>query len=117
MPEPRLAIARLSRFTVNGVAASDFEDVLNSLESWDDWCRAWSQRASIHESNTDDPFKLAMRQIAGAFAQLEKARLVGKLRAARERSGPRVPRSRGARTMQNFPQQPSPSPSACIAIP
>jgi 2,6-dihydroxypseudooxynicotine hydrolase len=50
MPEPRLAIARLSRFTVNGVAASDFEDVLNSLESWDDWCRAWSQRASIHES-------------------------------------------------------------------
>jgi DNA invertase Pin-like site-specific DNA recombinase len=36
-------------------------------------------------TNTDDPFKIAMRQIAGAFAQLEKARLVGKLRAARER--------------------------------
>jgi DNA invertase Pin-like site-specific DNA recombinase len=36
-------------------------------------------------TNTDDPFKVAMRQIAGAFAQLEKARLVGKLRAARER--------------------------------
>ncbi len=34
---------------------------------------------------TDDAFKVAMRQIAGAFAQLEKARLVGKLRAARER--------------------------------
>lgn len=26
---------------------------------------------------TDDPFKVAMRQIAGVFAQLEKARLVG----------------------------------------
>jgi DNA invertase Pin-like site-specific DNA recombinase len=36
-------------------------------------------------TNTTDPFKVAMRQIAGAFAQLEKARLVAKLRAARER--------------------------------
>jgi DNA invertase Pin-like site-specific DNA recombinase len=36
-------------------------------------------------TNTDDHFKVAMRQIAGAFAQLEKARLVAKLRAARER--------------------------------
>ena len=36
-------------------------------------------------TNTDDPFKVAMRQIAGAFAQLEKARLVSKLRVARER--------------------------------
>ncbi|HRN87901.1 MAG TPA: recombinase family protein [Hyphomicrobium sp.] len=34
---------------------------------------------------TDDHFKVAMRQIAGAFAQLEKARLVSKLRHARER--------------------------------
>jgi DNA invertase Pin-like site-specific DNA recombinase len=36
-------------------------------------------------TETDDPFKVAMRQIAGAFAQLEKARLVGKLKAARIR--------------------------------
>ena len=36
-------------------------------------------------TNTDDPFKVAMRQIAGAFAQLEKARLVSKLKAARDR--------------------------------
>jgi DNA invertase Pin-like site-specific DNA recombinase len=36
-------------------------------------------------TNTDDPMKVAMRQIAGAFAQLEKSRLVGKLREARER--------------------------------
>jgi len=34
---------------------------------------------------TEDPFRVAMRQIAGAFAQLEKARLVSKLRAARDR--------------------------------
>jgi DNA invertase Pin-like site-specific DNA recombinase len=36
-------------------------------------------------TETDDPMKVAMRQIAGAFSQLEKARLVAKLRAARER--------------------------------
>lgn len=36
-------------------------------------------------TETSDPFKVAMRQIAGAFAQLEKARLVSKLRGARER--------------------------------
>lgn len=36
-------------------------------------------------TETDDPYKVAARQIAGVFAQLEKARLVGKLRAARDR--------------------------------
>jgi len=36
-------------------------------------------------TNTDDPMKVFCRQIAGAFAQLEKARLVAKLRGARER--------------------------------
>jgi DNA invertase Pin-like site-specific DNA recombinase len=36
-------------------------------------------------TETTDPMKVAMRQIAGAFAQLEKARLVAKLKAARDR--------------------------------
>ncbi|WP_436637131.1 recombinase family protein [Microbaculum sp. FT89] len=36
-------------------------------------------------TQTDDPMKKAMRQMAGIFAELEKARLVGKLRGARER--------------------------------
>jgi DNA invertase Pin-like site-specific DNA recombinase len=36
-------------------------------------------------TETSDPFKIAMRQIAGVFAQLERARLVGKLKAARDR--------------------------------
>jgi pimeloyl-ACP methyl ester carboxylesterase len=39
----------LSRFTVNGVAASDFVDVVDSLTNWDQWCAAWSDRAAIHE--------------------------------------------------------------------
>lgn len=36
-------------------------------------------------TDTTDPTRIMMRQIAGAFAQYEKARLVIKLRAARER--------------------------------
>lgn len=36
-------------------------------------------------TNTDDPAKVMMRQIAGAFAQYEKARLVAKLKGARDR--------------------------------
>lgn len=39
----------MARFTVNGVPASDFFDVLNSLERWGDWCTAWSKRAKVHE--------------------------------------------------------------------
>ena len=39
----------LARFTVNGVPASDFFDVLGKLERWEDWCAAWSARAEIHE--------------------------------------------------------------------
>ena len=34
---------------------------------------------------TDDPMKRAMRQIAGVFAELEKHRLVSKLKSARDR--------------------------------
>jgi hypothetical protein len=34
---------------------------------------------------TDDHFRTAMGQVAGAFAQLEKARLVAKLKSARLR--------------------------------
>jgi hypothetical protein len=38
-------------------------------------------------TSTDDPAKIMMRQIAGAFAQYEKARLVAKLRGARDQRG------------------------------
>jgi Resolvase, N terminal domain len=36
-------------------------------------------------TDTSDPSRVMMRQIAGSFAQYEKARLVAKLRTARER--------------------------------
>jgi DNA invertase Pin-like site-specific DNA recombinase len=43
-------------------------------------------------TNTDDPAKVMMRQVAAAFAQYEKARLVGKLRGARDRASERLGR-------------------------
>lgn len=51
MIDPRISHAAnwISRFTVNGVAASDFHDVIGNLNHWDNWCRAWSERAKVHE--------------------------------------------------------------------
>ncbi len=37
------------RFVANGVALTDFEEVTASIAKWDDWCRAWSERAALHE--------------------------------------------------------------------
>lgn len=37
------------RFVANGVALTDFEEVTASIARWDDWCRAWSERAALHE--------------------------------------------------------------------
>lgn len=37
------------RYLVNGVVFSDFQEVTGSLDSWDGWCRAWSERAAVHE--------------------------------------------------------------------
>ncbi len=50
--DPRVKAATshwAARFVANGVALADFEDVTRSLESYDDWCRAWSARAAQHE--------------------------------------------------------------------
>lgn len=46
-------------------------------------------------TETADPFKVAMRQVATAFAQLEKARLVAKLAAARKRKKEAVGKCEG----------------------
>jgi DNA invertase Pin-like site-specific DNA recombinase len=43
-------------------------------------------------TNTDDPAKVMMRQVAAAFAEYEKARLVQKLRGARDRASERLGR-------------------------
>jgi dipeptidyl aminopeptidase/acylaminoacyl peptidase len=37
------------RFVANGVALTDFEEVTAKVASWNDWCREWSARATVHE--------------------------------------------------------------------
>ena len=50
-------------------------------------------------TNSDDPSRKMMRQIAGAFAEYEKARLVGKLRSARQRARHERGRCEGRKTL------------------
>jgi len=38
------------RFISNGVPLFDFQEITASLERWDDWCAAWSDRAAVHEA-------------------------------------------------------------------
>ncbi len=38
------------RFVSNGVLLADFQEVTAGIERWDDWCRAWSARAAVHEA-------------------------------------------------------------------
>lgn len=37
------------RFVANGVVLTDFEEITGKLESYDQWCAAWSERAAHHE--------------------------------------------------------------------
>jgi dipeptidyl aminopeptidase/acylaminoacyl peptidase len=66
--DPRVASAIshwAPRFVSNGVLLADFEEVTGSLERWDDWCSAWSQRAGIHESLGREALKGGYRLTAG----------------------------------------------------
>ncbi len=74
MIDPRVtsAIAHWApRFVANGVALSDFEDVTGSLTTWDDWCRAWSERAAVHEAMGRDA--LARSKTISAAEHLQRA--------------------------------------------
>src|SRR2546428_12843004 len=51
-PDPRAAarIATWARGSVaNGGLLADFEEVPAGIERWEDWCRAWCERAKVHE--------------------------------------------------------------------
>ena len=52
MSDPRVTSAIghwAARFVANGVVLTDFEEVTKSVATWDDWCRAWCERAAVHE--------------------------------------------------------------------
>src|SRR5262245_48428825 len=59
------------RFVANGVALTDFEEVTQSLRSWDDWCRAWSERAAVHEAIGREA--LARSKLLSAGEHLQRA--------------------------------------------
>src|ERR1700749_1587777 len=51
-PDATIKAARtgwVGRMVAAGVPLSDFQEVAYSIDSYDDWCAAWSERASMHE--------------------------------------------------------------------
>jgi len=70
--DPRLeaAIAHWgARFVANGVVLTDFEEVTRSLDSYDGWCRAWSERAAHHEQLGREALKRGHMLTAGEALQ------------------------------------------------
>jgi len=50
--DPRVASAIAHwapRFVANGVLLADFQEVTAGIARWEDWCRAWCDRAGLHE--------------------------------------------------------------------
>ena len=60
-----------ARFVANGVTLTDFEEVTQSIAAWDDWCRAWCQRAALHEHMGREA--LAGRKLLSAGEHLQRA--------------------------------------------
>jgi dienelactone hydrolase len=59
------------RFVANGVPLTDFEEVTGSIAKWDDWCRAWSERANVHEQMGREA--LAQGKLLSAGEHLSRA--------------------------------------------
>jgi 2,6-dihydroxypseudooxynicotine hydrolase len=59
------------RFVANGVALTDFEEVTAAVDKWDNWCRAWSDRAAQHEAMGREA--LANRKFISAGEHLQRA--------------------------------------------
>lgn len=59
------------RFVSNGVALTDFEEVTAAIPTWDDWCRAWSARAAVHERMGREA--LAKGRLLSAGEHLQRA--------------------------------------------
>jgi 2,6-dihydroxypseudooxynicotine hydrolase len=69
MPDARVqsAIAHWApRFVSNGVPLADFQEVTAGIERWEDWCRAWSARAAVHEALGREALAAGHGRSAGA---------------------------------------------------
>jgi 2,6-dihydroxypseudooxynicotine hydrolase len=72
--DPRLTAAIShwgARFVANGVTLTDFQEVTASLSSYDEWCKAWSARAAMHEQMGYE--QLAARHFLTAGEALQRA--------------------------------------------
>ena len=66
--DPRVAAAIshwAPRFVINGVPLTDFKEVTASISSWEEWCAAWSTRASMHEALGNESLAQGYRLSAG----------------------------------------------------
>lgn len=54
------------RFTANGIAAPDFEVITASIDSWGEWCAAWSKAGSVHEALGREALQAERGASAGA---------------------------------------------------
>jgi len=65
-PRVEAAIAHWApRFVANGVPLTDFQEVTAGCERWEDWCKAWSARAAVHEGLGDQALKDGYKLSAG----------------------------------------------------
>jgi 2,6-dihydroxypseudooxynicotine hydrolase len=53
------------RFVANGVPLTDFQEVTAGCSRWEDWCKAWSARAAVHEALGDEALKEGFKLSAG----------------------------------------------------
>lgn len=53
------------RLVANGVPLADFQDVTGSISRWEEWCSAWSAKASIHEALGQTAFDAGYLRSAG----------------------------------------------------
>jgi 2,6-dihydroxypseudooxynicotine hydrolase len=59
------------RFVANGVVLTDFEEVVAAVARYDDWCRAWSDKAAVHEALGREA--LAKQKYLSAGEHLQRA--------------------------------------------
>ena len=59
------------RFVANGVVLTDFEEVTAGVATWNDWCRAWSDKAAVHEAMGREA--LANKKFISAGEHLQRA--------------------------------------------
>jgi hypothetical protein len=57
------------RFVANGVSLTDFEEVTASIAGWNDWCKAWSARAAVHEDMGREALAAGKHLSAGEHLQ------------------------------------------------